>query len=401
MAFRHVRSARTRMNRATIVVTARERFELTIASLEDIYKTADVDFDLVYVDVRSPRRTSQALRAAAVRYGFRLVRLDHFVSPNAARNIGVRYAEAPYVVFVDNDVFFEPGWLSSLVHCAEETGAWVVGPLYMDQDGRSSAPRVHMAGGDMEFSGSWGAREFVQTQRYFGQPLEAVPPESMVRQECDIIEFHCALFRNSALEKVGPFDEDLLTTREHLDYCLRNRELGGTIYFEPSSVVLYRVPPPLQLTDLPYFSLRWSDVWTRHTLVHFAEKYGITPSYEQRVAKTRKRRQRILLAGAEDRLTRILGDRISAPLLGGLRRVEPVMNRLMVRLLTPNEVARRLRRRHLPDGSPPHRSTRSARLAIGWHPSDSASLAAARSSPVDTSRFSDTCPTSESPGSRT
>jgi hypothetical protein len=170
-----------------------------------------------------------------------------------------------------------------------------------------------------------------------------VPPERLVRQECDIIEFHCALFRRSVFEKVGDLDEDLLTTREHLDYCLRVQDLGGAVYFEPSAVATYLTPPPLQLVDMPYFSLRWSDVWTRHTLVHFARKYGIAPSYEQRVAKTRRRRQQILLAGPRERLPRLLGDRLASPLLAGLRHLEPVVNRLLVRLLTPKDVAEMLR----------------------------------------------------------
>ena len=319
--------------RVSIVVTARERFSMTVESLDDLYTSTDVPFDLVYVDVRSPRRVRDALRRAAVRRGFELVRVEQYVSPNAARNIGVGYCDREFVVFVDNDVTFEHGWLEELIACADETGGWVVGPLYLEHG--LNGPLVHMAGGDMQFSGEWGAREFVQTQRYFQRPLAEVPEDSLVRQPCSLIEFHCAIIRREVFEKVGLLDEELLTTREHLDYCLRVLDVGGTVWFEPASVITYHTPPPFALSDLPYFLLRWSDEWTASTLQHFAEKYGIKADYVERVAKTRARRQHLLLAAVRpDRRPRL--GRVAARVLAA---VEPAVNALLSRALTRVGVA--------------------------------------------------------------
>jgi glycosyltransferase involved in cell wall biosynthesis len=261
--------------------------------VENLYATTEVSFDLTYVDVASPRPVREALRELADGFGFRVVRTEKVISPNRARNIGLRYASGEYVVFVDNDVAFLPGWLESLIECAAATGAEVVGPLYLE--GPIEERVVHMAGGDMKFSGQWGSREFVQNQRYFLTKLADVPQEDLRRQECDIIEFHCALVRHDMLERAGWMDEGLLTTREHLDFCLRVQATGGRIFFEPKAVMTYLTPPPFERHDLGYFLVRWSDLWTRETLVHFAHKYGIAPSYVDRVAKTRARRHRLLL----------------------------------------------------------------------------------------------------------
>lgn len=323
------------MPTVSIIVNVRERYEITEDSLESLYETADMDFELIYVDVRSPQKHAEILRRQARKRGFKLVRVDQYVSPNAARNIGAKRATGDYLVFVDNDVIFQPEWLSSLVECAEETGAWAVGPLYMHQDGYHENPAVHMAAGDMEFSGEWGRRDFTQTQRYFNKPLSSVPEEELTRQQSDLIEFHCALIRRVAFEKVGFLDENLLTTREHLDFCLRIKGAGGDIYFEPSSVINYLSPPPLSLTDLPYFCLRWSDGWTRHTLRHFAEKWGITPSYEARVQKTRMRRQRLLFTPVEKRLESLVGDRLTSLVMLPVKQAEPYVNRAIVLALTP------------------------------------------------------------------
>jgi hypothetical protein len=224
-----------------------------------------------------------------------------------------------------------------LVRCAEDEGADVVGPLYLE--GPLADEVVHMAGGDMAMSGNWGTREFQQTQRHFLTKLADVPRADLRRQECDIIEFHCALVRRDILDKAGWMDEGLLTTREHLDFCLRVQAVGGRIFFEPASVMTYLTPPPLHRRDLRYFLVRWSDQWTRETLVHFAHKYGITPAYVDRVAKTRARRHRILLGWLVGGDRGLVGRAVGAV----VRTIEPwwaggVARRALRRLTDPRGV---------------------------------------------------------------
>ncbi|MFD9538602.1 glycosyltransferase family 2 protein [Streptomyces sp. NPDC060022] len=316
----------------TLIVTVRERFSYSRESLENLIETADCPYKLVYVDINSPGPVASYLKAAAEKHSFTLVRLDHYVSPNEARNIGLRHAEGEYVVFLDNDVEFTPGWLSALVRCAREENASLVGPLYLH--GRLEDQSVHMAGGDMSFSGTWGSRDFTQTQRYFMKNLAEVPESELTRQQCDIVEFHCALVRRDVFDRVGGMDEGLLTTREHLDFCQRVLDSGGTVYFEPESVITYRMPPPFETSDLPYFMLRWSDEWTRKTLVHFAHKHGIAPSYVQRVAKNRRRRQSLLFQWAEPRIRPVLGSAGTSVAKKIFSVVEPLGNRLLVTALT-------------------------------------------------------------------
>jgi GT2 family glycosyltransferase len=305
----------------TVIMTSRERYSLTAESVANVYATTEYPFDLVYVDAGSPPAIGRRVRGLADTHGFRVVHADRLLSPNHARNLGLRYATGKYVVFVDNDVDFQPGWLEALIACAEEEDAAVVGPLYLQ--GPMEEQIVHMAGGDMEFRGTWGEREFSQTQRHFLKRLGDVPPEDLRRQECDIIEFHCALVRRDILDAAGWMDEGLLTTREHLDFCLRVQAVGGKIYFEPASVMTYLTPPPFALEDLSYFLVRWSDTWTRHTLTHFALKYGITPTYAERVAKTRARRQHLLTTWLRPQWERRVGKTVASVGLRFVRAAEP------------------------------------------------------------------------------
>ena len=108
--------------RLTVVIVPRERFSCTQESLESLLENTSIPYNLVYVDGNSPPPICRYLRTQAQTHGFRLLRFDRFLSPNQARNIGLSQVKTPYVVFLDNDVIVSPGWLSSLVDCAEATG---------------------------------------------------------------------------------------------------------------------------------------------------------------------------------------------------------------------------------------------------------------------------------------
>lgn len=113
----------------TIIVSQRERFSYTRESLESIYQHTPVTFSLVYVDGGSPRHIQRYLKEQAQEKRFQLIRTEQYLSPNQARNLGLQQVNSEYLVFIDNDVIVSPGWLDSLLECAEETKATVVCPL--------------------------------------------------------------------------------------------------------------------------------------------------------------------------------------------------------------------------------------------------------------------------------
>src|SRR5205823_11203098 len=75
---------------ATIAVVPRERFSFTREALERLYAVTPPSFRLVYVDGGSPRHIREYLEAQAQKHGFDLVRTDHYLSPNEARNLAAR-----------------------------------------------------------------------------------------------------------------------------------------------------------------------------------------------------------------------------------------------------------------------------------------------------------------------
>lgn len=256
---------------ATIAVVPRERFSLTKRSLESLLAQRDPATELIYVDGGSPPLVRQYLEQQAVRNDFTLISTERFVAPNVARNLALERARTRYVAFVDNDVLFAPAWLERLVDCAESTGAWIVGPLVCQGEGRSR--RVRSAGGKATIATIADRRALRQQLAHRGQPLGGIAP-ALVREPVGQVELRATLIRTDALTRLGAFDEQL-PSAEHLDLCLAAHRHGGAIYLEPGAVVTYLPPPPFESYDLPYFQLRWSDAWNRATIARLAARWDL------------------------------------------------------------------------------------------------------------------------------
>jgi GT2 family glycosyltransferase len=256
--------------RVTIVCVPRDHFSDTQESLESIYANSDLPFRLIYVDGGSPRATARYLREQAQARGFTLIRTAEYLSPNRARNIGAREVTTPYIVFIDNDVVVAPGWLGPLVSCADRAGAAIVSPLNFELKPLHTI--VHFAGGEahVETVETDGRSERHLVDKIFKKKV----PQHAVETEC--AEFHSMLVRTDAFRAVGGLDERMLSTRENLDFCMALREAGWTIYLEPSSKITYLPPVNFHLSDVPYFSLRWSDAWDLSSFHHFRDKWRLT-----------------------------------------------------------------------------------------------------------------------------
>lgn len=315
----------------TIVVVPRERFSYTDASLESIYEHTRAPFDLVYVDGGSPARIERYLRRQAREKGFRLIRTDRYLSPNEARNVGLRQIHTKYVVFIDNDAVVTPGWLEALLQCAEETGAWLVGPLYLI--GKPEKRIIHMAGGAAHITEEQGKRILHNELRFDGKRLVKVQP-FLQRGPSEHLEFHCLMARTEVFERIGLLDERLLSADEHLDLCLTVRRAGGTIYLEPSSLVSYIPPPPFHWSDFPYFWLRWSEEWNSSSVRYFFEKWNLeTDSWRHSHEAWLRTHRRLLLRPLLLWIDRVFGRHSSRVKRRVLFPLERMANRWMVRFI--------------------------------------------------------------------
>ena len=266
--------------RATIVMTARDRFSLAPRALETIVEHTPRPYELIYVDGGSPREIAGEIEAICGRNGFRYVREDHFLSPCQSRNIGHRLTTTPYVVYVENDVMVSPGWLDKLVECADATGAEVVQPLICQ--GAPLHTEIHQAGGDFTddldafFNGPEEKRRLCDNHlMHQGKRVDEV---NLRRSEMQVTEVHSFLVRKDAFARLGDFDENMPCSKDHVDFSVNVWSKGGRIMLEPTSVVTFCVPSrvhPVEPMDRAFFLLRWSPKWQRQSLSHFQKKWKL------------------------------------------------------------------------------------------------------------------------------
>lgn len=319
----------------TLVIVPRERFSMGAASLQQVLSQTPEDVPVVYVEGNPPPRFRKALHAVADR-AVEFIASEEYVSPNLARNIGFERVTTPYVIFLDNDVWVEPGWIEALLRCAEEEQAAVVGPLY--RQGRPEDREVHMAGGMAHIEERDGRRRVRSSHDYQGKPLDEVLPK-VQRSETELAEFHGVLVRSQALRDLGGLDEALLNTREHIDFCMSIRAAGGTVYLEPASQLTYRRPPPFALGDLRFFSLRWSEDWSARTLQHFFQKWDLDQTHVPHLMTWTKKQRYRFLEPWYSRTTRWLARRVGQERMVNILRytlypVEGFLNRCMNALLS-------------------------------------------------------------------
>lgn len=315
--------------RSTIIITPRERFGVAIESLDSVIADTARPYELVYVDGGSPKRVSAEIAERCRVQGFQHLRYDQFLSPNQSRNIGYAAATTPYVIFLDNDVIVSRGWLQALERCADETEADVVAPLTCQK--LPLHTEIHQAGGRFTddlatfFSRPEQERRIDEEHILQGRRVDEV---QLARGETQCCEFHCALVRRVTLERLGGLDENLLATKEHIDFCMNVWRNGGKVIFEPSSVVTYLFPNrarPLTREDWRFFTLRWSPEWQRKSLEHFRAKWGLAedPYFEQR--------ERMLSWRHREGIARPMARRL--PLVGNTAIGERLGTKVGVRLL--------------------------------------------------------------------
>lgn len=287
----------------TIVVVPRERFSCARESLESIYQYTQTSFNLVYVDGNSPVKVRRYLQAQAQEKNFQLIRTDYYLSPNQARNIGLAHVRTKYVVFIDNDVIVSMDWLNALVECAEETNATIVGPLMCQH--KPIHEIIHFAGGESHVWLDNNGRRRLREKMYKQGKQVAEVRNQLQRTQTELAEFHCVLVRTEIFDRVGPLDEAMLNTKEHLDFCMTVTQLGGTVYFEPTSLVTYVPGPPIEWSDLPFYMLRWSDAWTLASLHRLRDKWNLSEDgyFQTRYKKVGCRRITTIIGPLIYRLT--------------------------------------------------------------------------------------------------
>jgi len=253
----------------TVVVSPREGHLAAVESLVSVLADDVLPFELIYLDIMSPPDVAAAVRRLCAGRGFEVIRFDDWTPPAAARKLAAQRVRTPYVVFVDNDVIVERSCFARLLACAEETGAGLVGGLYLE--GPPEAPVIHMAGGEIARD---EAGAMLSEHHVYGKAPVA-EAGALVRRQVDYMEGHAFLLRTDLARSPGVISDDVLLAAEHIDISLAVRALGQEVWFEPDARIFLKVLFPPRLGDLDFFARRWDPARCDLDLEAFCRRWPV------------------------------------------------------------------------------------------------------------------------------
>ncbi len=237
----------------SIIVPVFNKVELTQQCLAALAEVTDgVEFEVIVVDDGSTDGTQAFLQSLGG--DVQIIRNECNSGFAVSCNRGAAAARGRYLVFLNNDTIPLKGWLSAMVREVEaHPDVAVVGSklLYPDHT-------IQHAG--VVFSKS------TFTPYHLYRTFPADHPAVNQRREFNAVTGACFLIRRELFDAVGRFDEGYRNSFEDVDLCLKVRDRGGRIIYQPASVLFHleSQSPGRKAHDhenAERLCARWADHW--------------------------------------------------------------------------------------------------------------------------------------------
>ena len=187
--------------------------------------------ELVLVDNGSELpETAALLERLAGEPGIRIVGAPGPFNWAAINNAAARQASGELLLFANNDIEARvPGWLDALVGHALRPEVGAVGARLLYPDGT-----IQHAGVVIGLGGIAG-------HVLRGLPADQPGYASMAIQtrNCSVVTGACMMVRRDVFSSVGGFDEELPVAFNDVDFCLRLREQGYLVVYEPLAELVH------------------------------------------------------------------------------------------------------------------------------------------------------------------
>lgn len=231
--FYRVRYELTDRPLVSIIIPSHEQADLLSACIESIRSHTGYDnYEVIVVENNSHSRE-------VLDYYKKIQRQDHVrvirwkggaFNFSSVCNWGAAHAEGAFLVFLNNDTEVEEGWLTELLSVCLRPGVGAAGPRLLYPDGKIQSAGIVVGIGGVAgslFTGMNGAFSGYLHKASLVQDLSAVTAA-------------CMMVRREAFELAGGFTEELAVAFNDVDLCLKIRDLGQLVVYDPFAQVIHK-----------------------------------------------------------------------------------------------------------------------------------------------------------------
>jgi GT2 family glycosyltransferase len=226
---RRVRFHPVRDDLVSVIIPTRDRCDLLKQCVDSIEThTRHVRYEIIVADNgTTDSATLRYLDELARRH--RVFRQPGAFNYSAINNEGVKRAGGAYLLFLNNDTeVLTADWLSDMVGQAQRPDVGGVGVKLLYSDGR-----IQHAGVVLGVCGAAG-----HAFRHCSNAYPYYHGLSDVMRSCSAVTGACLMVSRTLFDEVGGFDEHLPVEFNDVDLCLKIRQRGYRIVYDPA-VVLY------------------------------------------------------------------------------------------------------------------------------------------------------------------
>ncbi len=180
--------------------------------------------------------------------GIRVLYWKEGFNYSALNNFGYAHAKGDYIVCLNNDItVITPDWLERLLGQCMRRDVGIVGArLYFPDD------TIQHAGVIVGIGGVAGAL-------FVGMPRErsGYLRKAILQQDLSAVTAACMMVDRRAWEAAGGFDEVLAVAFNDIDFCLRVRQKGYLVVYEPNVEMYHYESKSRGYEDTPEKQLRF------------------------------------------------------------------------------------------------------------------------------------------------
>ncbi|MBF0431563.1 MAG: glycosyltransferase [Fibrobacteria bacterium] len=210
---------------ASIIIPVYNQVELTKLCLEYLVRSyKQYAFEVIIIDNGSTDKTEHYLNTLPK--AIKIIRNDSNLGFARACNQGAAAAEGKYLVFLNNDTIPQEGWIDELITTAEsDSSTGVVSGKLLFPNGKIQHAGVAFHVSRLPYHlymDKNGNEPYVNKQREFNAVTGA-----------------CLLIKKTLFTSLGTFDEHFENGLEDIDLCLKVKEQGKKIVYNPKCQLLH------------------------------------------------------------------------------------------------------------------------------------------------------------------